>query len=86
MSARRLPRVAVPWMFMRGWLFVEFGGLSWRVGRWWVPDGLHVWWRDRGVSVYWRRGRRDRRSVIFSRMPLIDLADLERGAWCDAAR
>jgi hypothetical protein len=79
-------------MFMRGWLFVEFGGVSWRVGRWWVPDGLHVWWRDRGVSVYWRRGRLDRRRVIFSRAPLpaiadaIADADLERGAWCDAAR
>jgi hypothetical protein len=33
--------------------YVEAGRARRRVGRLWIPDGLHVWWRSRGVHVFW---------------------------------
>lgn len=24
-----------------------------RIGRIWLPDGLHIWWKARGVHLYW---------------------------------
>jgi hypothetical protein len=32
---------------------VEAGSMRHRVGRVWVPDGLHVWYGNRGLHLFW---------------------------------
>ena len=44
----------------------EFGTAWVRVGRVWLPEGLHLWWGDRGVHLYWRRSSYQRR-IVFDR-------------------
>ena len=41
-----------------GRLSVEAGGEYIRIGRFWVPDGLHVWWGARGFHLWVLRSPR----------------------------
>jgi hypothetical protein len=34
-------------------LSVQTGHLRRRIGRLWIPDGLHIWWKGRGVHLFW---------------------------------
>lgn len=36
-------------------LSVEVGGSRVKVGRFWIPDGLHIWIGYRGVHLFWHR-------------------------------
>ena len=33
-------------------LSIQIGGERRRLGRFWVPDGLHIWWRSHGVHLW----------------------------------
>ncbi len=52
---------------MRLDLHIEAGGSHRKVGRFWVPDGLHVWLGSRGVHLFWARSPYVRR-VTFDRL------------------
>lgn len=45
---------------------IEAGGIRHGVGRFWVPDGLHIWVGLRGVHIYWSKSKWTRR-VSFDR-------------------
>lgn len=47
-----------------GWFSIDVGGMRAKVGRLWVPDGLHVWVRSRGIHIYWSRSDHQRRVVL----------------------
>ena len=46
---------------------ISAGGMRRRVGRFMVPDGLHVWIGSRGGHVYWGRSPLGDRRVTFDR-------------------
>jgi len=46
---------------------IEVGSLNHRVGRIWIPDGLHIWVGSRGVHLYWKHSVYERR-VAFDRL------------------
>lgn len=50
-----------------GPLAIEWGGLQYKVGPFWLRDGLHLWWGDRGVHLYWHKHRTQRR-IVFDRL------------------